>query len=270
METKFRKSTIYLIVLGVFLLIFGGRMFKMVEAGEKAVMFNLFSGVDYDRNFSQGIHVIAPWNKLIVYSVREQQREETMDVLSSDGLNIAVDVSIRFHPKYNELPRLHDKFGREYVGSLVVPEVRSAVREVIGRYTPEELYSTKRDEVQTAIFEETKDIMDNNHIETRALLIRSVKLPSKIQMAIERKLEREQEAKEYEFRLLREQKEAERKRIEAKGIDDFQRIVSEGISDKLLKWKGIEATEALAKSDNAKIVVVGSGKDGLPIILGGN
>lgn len=270
MENKLKPGLIYLII-GVFVLIlFSGRMIKSVDAGERGVLFNFFTGVQFDKVYSQGIHLIAPWNKLVIYEVREQQKEETMDVLSSNGLSIQVDVSARFAPYYDSLPYLHDQFGPTYIQRLVIPEIRSAVREVIGRYTPEELYSTKRDEVQKSIFEASQNALGNNFIDTKALLIRSVKLPKTIQTAIESKLEREQESLEYEFRLEREKKEAERKRIEAQGIDDFQRIVSEGISDKLLKWKGIEATETLANSPNAKVIVIGSGEEGLPIILGGN
>lgn len=245
-------------------------MFKKVDAGERAVLFNLFSGIEFDKTYGQGLHVIAPWNKLIIYEVREQQQEETMDVLSSDGLSISVDVSIRYYPIYATLPNLHDVLGPDYRSRLVIPEVRSEVREVIGNYTADELYSTKRDEVQSAIFNGIQEVLSENFVETKALLIRSIKLPQTLKTAIESKLKREQESLEYKFRIDRETKEAERKRIEAKGIDDFQRIVSEGITDNLLKWKGIEATETLANSPNAKVIVIGSGDDGLPLILGGN
>ncbi|MFT5595345.1 MAG: prohibitin 1, partial [Flammeovirgaceae bacterium] len=143
-------------------------------------------------------------------------------------------------------------------------------RKVIGRYDPEELYSSKRDVIQEEIFTDVKNRLKDKNIYLDAILIRGIELPPNIKMAIEKKLKQEQESQEYEFKIEKEKKEAERKRIEAQGIKDFQDIVSEGISDKLLRWKGIEATLSLAQSPNSKVVVIGQGDDGLPLILGGN
>ncbi len=138
-----------------------------------------------------------------------------------------------------------------------------------GRYTPEEIYSTKREVVGESIFAEVKKMLDGKHIELEAILVRNVELPTNIKAAISEKLEEEQKALKMEFTLDRERKEADRKRIEAKGIADFQRTVSDGISEKLLRWKGIEATEKIARSPNAKVIVIGAGEGGLPLILGG-
>lgn len=267
--------TIRLIIMGVAVLIIiailSQSTFLTIRPGEKGVIFRPFSGgLDKENVHDQGFEIIAPWNEMIIYNVKETQIEESMDIISSNGLSIAVDISMRFHPIYTKIGYLHEKFGVNYLNELAVPELRSGVRKVLGRYTPEELYSTKREQVQTEIYNETDTIMSKNFIQLRAMLIRSVKLPASIQGAIENKLKQEQEALEYEFKLQKEKKEADRKRIEAQGINDFQRIVSEGISDKLLKWKGIEATQDLAKSQNTKIVVIGSGESGLPIILGGD
>ncbi len=249
---------------------FSNSIFLTIQPGEKGIIFQRFSGgLDKENIYSQGFHVIAPWNRMIIYSVREEQMEEKMDVLSSNGLSITVDISTRFHPTYKALGDLHDEFGVNYKSSLVVPEVRSAVREVVGRFSPEELYSTKRSEVEQAIFDKVTSSLSDNHIELKALLIRSVTLPTTISDAIERKLEQEQQSKEYEFRLIREQKEAQRKEIEAEGIKRFQDIVSQGISKNYLQWKGIEATQELANSTNTKVVVIGNSDDGLPLILGG-
>jgi regulator of protease activity HflC (stomatin/prohibitin superfamily) len=148
--------------------------------------------------------------------------------------------------------------------------VRSATRKVIGKYTPEELYSSKREAIQQEIYEMTAANLEANFIFLDALLIRSVMLPATIKTAIEGKLKQEQISQEYEFRIAKEMKEAERKSIEAKGIYDFQTIVSKGINSDLLKWKGIEATRELADSPNSKIVIIGAGDAGLPIILGGD
>lgn len=148
--------------------------------------------------------------------------------------------------------------------------MRSAARSVVGRYTPEQLYSSKHDAIQAEIFEETKKIVDDQYIELDEVLVRDVTLPPTIKEAIERKLRQEQESLEYEFRLVSAQKEAERQRIQAQGKADANQILSESLNDKILRDKGIEATLELAKSNNSKVIVVGSGDDGLPIILGNN
>lgn len=232
-------------------------------------MFRPFGGgVELGRTYPEGFHWVAPWNSLVVYDMRLQEKEEAMDVLARNGLSIHMDVSIRFTPIPPELPLLHREIGPDYMNKIVLPQIRASARKVIGKYLPEELYSSKRDRIQEEIYHETDSILRTKHIHLDAVLIRSVKLPSSIAEAIERKLRQEQEAMEYEFRIEKEKKEAERKRIEALGIKQFQDIVSAGLNPYLLRWKGIEATQALAASQNTKIVIIGSPKDGLPVILG--
>lgn len=267
------KSTylVVAVVAVVVLLLFGSRMFLIIDAGERGVIFRPYtSGLDRENIFGEGFHVVAPWNRMYVYNVREQQREETMDVLDKNGLSINMDVTVRFNPLFDQIPFLHERFGTNFINVLVVPEVRSSVRQVAGRYTAEEIYSTKRQLVEGSIIEETRKTLGGNSIDMRALLIRSINLPAQIKGAIESKLTQEQEALAYEFRLTRELSEAERKRFEAQGIADFNKIISASLTDNILKQKGIDATLELAKSGNAKVVVIGSGKDGLPMILGGN
>ncbi|MFZ5430289.1 MAG: prohibitin family protein [Bacteroidota bacterium] len=267
------KST-YLVIAAaavVVLLLFGSRMFLIIDAGERGVIFRPYtSGLDRENIYGEGFHVVAPWNKMYVYNVREQQREETMDVLDKNGLSINMDVTVRFNPNFDQISSLHERFGTNYINVLVVPEVRSSVRQVAGRYTAEEIYSTKRQQVEGSIIEETRKTLGGNFIDMRALLIRSINLPPQIKGAIESKLTQEQEALAYEFRLTRETSEADRKRIEAQGIADYNKIISASLTDNILKQKGIDATLELSQSNNAKVVVVGSGKDGLPLILGGN
>lgn len=151
---KFNFKTSYLIAVVAILIVlglFGGRMFFIIEAGERAVIFRPYtSGLDLENIYGEGFHVIAPWNRMYVYNVREQQREETMDVLDKNGLSINTDITVRFNPTYDQIGRLHQQFGINFVNVLVVPEVRSSVRQVAGRYTAEEIYSTKRAEVETA------------------------------------------------------------------------------------------------------------------------
>ncbi len=262
---------ISIVAVVVLLLIFGSQMFYVLKPGERAVVFKKFGmGLDKDNILAPGFQVIAPWNDLIRYDVKEQKSEETMDVLDKEGLSINVDITLIFNPFYDKIGFLHENIGANYVSVMVIPNVRSAVRAVTGRYSAEEIYSTKRGEVETEIIEATRNALAQKNIEMKDLLIRSISLPEKIKQAIESKLQQQQEALAYQFRLDREKSEAERKRIEAKGIADYNRIISASLTNSILKQKGIDATLELANSDNSKVVVVGSGKDGLPLILGNN
>lgn len=269
-----QKKTIALII-GIFalilLLIFGNRTFIILKETERAILFRPFSdGLSKDRVFEPGFHLIAPWNRLIRYDVAEQQREERMDVLDKSGLSIVMDITVRFLPIPEKVGYLHEQFKGAYINNLVVPEVRSSVRRVTGRFTAEEIYSTKRNEVEGAIIEETGKVLTQNNIEMRALLIRSITLPDQIKNAIENKLKQEQEALAYQFKLQSANSEAEKLRIEAEGEARANKIINSSLTPELLRMRGIEATLKLAESPNTKVVVVGSGKDGLPLILGNN
>ncbi|HKK77465.1 MAG TPA: prohibitin family protein [Saprospiraceae bacterium] len=269
-----RMSTSIIVgaIIVIAILIFSSATFLTIDAGERGVLFKRFGGgLETEKIYSPGFHVVAPWNKMFVYDVREKQIEETMTVLSSNGLNIALDATVRVNPTYSDIGFLHEKFGENYMNSLVRPEVRSSVRKIIGRYTPEELYSTKRDEVQTEIEEELENTLSSNYIALRAVLIRDIQLPEKVRTAIEEKIEAEQLALKYEYILDQERKEAERKTIEAQAKADANRILNASLTDKILQDKGIEATIELSKSQNSKVIVVGGdGSNGLPLILGGN
>jgi regulator of protease activity HflC (stomatin/prohibitin superfamily) len=265
------------IIIGVISLIvvlyLSSEIFITIKSGERGVLYKRFGGgTDFESSFNPGFHIKAPWNEIYVYNVRENIINEKMDVLDKNGLSISVDVSVRFFPIYKRIAFLHEYFGEQYIELLVKPEVRSTVRRVMGRYSAEEIYSTKRAEVEDAIIKETEEILksENNNIQMQALLIRSINLPDQIKNAIELKLQQEQEALAYQFRLQREESEAERKRIEAEGIAQFNRIINASLTQQILRQRGIEATLELSKSPNAKVVVVGSGDDGLPLILGNN
>ncbi len=263
-------------IIGFFILIvvimFSSATFLTIEPGYKGVLFRRFAGgLDKDKIYNAGFHVIAPWNNMHLYSVREVQLEEEMEVLSSNGLNIKVDVTVRVNPVHSDIGELHEQFGLDYLTSLVRPEVRSSVRKIIGRFTPEELYSTKRDEVQTLIQENLSATLAENYIELKASLIRDIELPEKVKTAIESKIEAEQLALKYEYILDQERKEAERKIIEANAKAEANRILNASLSENILRDKGIEATLELANSSNSKVIVVGGGgSDGLPLILGNN
>ncbi len=269
------KRLVPIIVIGVitFLVVVGlsSSIFYKVNSGERAVIFRQFTtGLDKENIIMPGFGMKSPWNDIYIYDVKENTAEEDMPVLDKNGLSINVEVTIRFHPKFDQIGDLHEKFEQNFVSRIVIPELRSAVRQVTGRYTAEEIYSTKRSEVEAEIKTETEKALSANHISMRALLIRSINLPVDISQAIENKLKQEQEALAYQFRLEREKSEAERKKIAAEGEAVANNIVSNSFTDRLLKMRGIEATLELAKSPNSKVVIVGSGDDGLPLILGGN
>ncbi|MEM9990819.1 MAG: prohibitin family protein [Bacteroidota bacterium] len=253
------------------LMIFSNATFLTLEPGEKGVLFKRFAGgLDKDNIYSQGFHIIAPWNNLFRYDVRTQEAFENMEVLSKNGLTIKVELSYRFQPKPEQIGYLHEEIGSKYKDRIIIPEIRSATREVIGKYLPEELYSTKREAIQDEIFQRTEEAVTKKHIILDAVLIRGVTLPVKLQEAIGRKLEEEQASLQMEFLLEKERKEAERKIIEAQAKADANQILNASLTDKILKDKGIEATMELANSNNSKVVIVGGGGDGLPLILNNN
>lgn len=260
-------GVIGLVVL-IIVLIVANSTLLTIDAGNRGVLFRPFSGgIDKKNIYGTGFHMIAPWNTMYVYDVKEKQLEESMSLLSSNGLNIKVDITVRVAPALDKIGELHENFGINYMTSLVSPEVRSAVRRVIGRYEPEELYSTKRDEVQGHIQADLEKTLAKNFIVLKATLIRDIELPEKVRRAIEEKIEAEQKALKYEYILAQEQKEKERLLIEASAKAESNRILTESLNDRILTDKGIEATLKLAQSPNAKIVIFGGGKDGLPLIL---
>jgi prohibitin 1 len=264
------KRLIALIVIAVLAVVVLIKSSVTINAGENGVLFQTFgSGVYTEDPFDEGFHIIAPWNKMIVYQVRQQKISESMAVLSSNGLEIKLDVTLQFQPIKKKLPFLHKEKGVNYIDDIVIPAIRSATRSVIGRYTPEEIYSSKRDVIQEEIDEETKVILEKQYIAVNEVLVRDITLPPTIKMAIEEKLKQEQESLQYEFRLQKEQKEAQRIKIAAEGKAEANRILNASLTANILQEKGIEATLKLAESPNTKVVVVG-GKDGLPLILGNN
>jgi regulator of protease activity HflC (stomatin/prohibitin superfamily) len=252
-------------------LIFLFRSAVNIGYGEAGVVWKRFGGgtVTDKPALSEGFHIIAPWNKVYIYNIKQQEEFESgMRVLSSNGLEISLDVSVLYQPIIDDLGLLHKTKGEDYLNIVIVPEIRAVARSVIGRYTPEQLYSTKRDAIQNEIYEETKKKVEPQHVQINSVLVRDVTLPPSIKEAIQRKLTQEQEALEYEFRLEKAKQEAEKVRIEAEGKALANRILNASLTRNILLEKGIEATLQLSESTNAKVIVIGSGDNGLPIILG--
>lgn len=261
-------STALMVFFGFLILLFiSSGAFITIEAGQKGVLFKKFGGgLDIENVYAQGFHVIAPWNKMYIYDVREQIKEESMSVLSSDGLDIKIDVSVRFRPVQSKIGFLHDEIGKMYRETIVADLTRATVRRIIGRYTPEEIYRNKREEIETRLQEELTISLEDKYIVLESALLREIKLPEQIENAIQDKLKAKEEAAKIDFQIERQKKESERIRIEALAKAEANRILSASLTDKILQEKGILATQELAKSPNTKVVVVG-GKDGLPLIL---
>lgn len=243
-------------------------IFIFLGPGEKGVLWRRFlAGTDVDTVFEEGTCLIFPWDVMTVYDTRVQTVDRTFDTLSSNGLTVQVQMSIRYSPDRRRLGYLHKEVGTNFLEVVVLPEVGAALRVVVARYEPADLYTIARPDFQRQVTELARAEAAERYVHVDDVQIRSVVLPPSVQQAIETKLAEEQRALQYQYTLRREQQEADRKRIEAAGIRDFQQLVANGISEEYLQWKGIEATLDLAKSTNAKVVIIGSSENGLPLIL---
>ncbi len=276
-----------------------------VPSGKVGVLWKRFNGLDLycwcwvgrgtvldPRELrEEGLHVIWPWDKLYLYDLRLQSNTQTYNAISKDGVNVGAEISVRYQLLHNSVAVMHKFIGPDYLNSVIAPEIGSQARQVISQYTAEEVYTSReaiqkqiRDAAQRSLAANLNKLVQpeameqpdprhyneflQNAIQILDTLVLSIELPPEIVAAINRQTEQYYMINEYKFRVQREAEESKRKQIEADGIAAFQKTVSQGISDSYLRWRGIEATLALAQSPNTKIVIIGSGKDGLPIILG--
>jgi regulator of protease activity HflC (stomatin/prohibitin superfamily) len=238
-----------------------------INSGEGGVLYRRFYGTETDKVYGEGLHAIFPWDTMYIYDGRIQTVLHDFDVLTSQGLPIHLSLAIRFRPEYDMLGLLHQQVGPDYINTIITPEVESVLRKRLSPYNPEDIYMNKNN-VLTQVVLEAMEALGQKYVLANDVIIREIQLPPAIDQAIEEKLTEEQREKAYVYRLEREEKEAQRKRVEAEGIKDYQNTVSKTLSDKLLKWQGIQATLDLAKSNNSKIVIIGAGNSGLPLILG--
>jgi regulator of protease activity HflC (stomatin/prohibitin superfamily) len=240
--------------------------FTVIPAGHVGVVD--FFGIVSDNTMPAGINFINPLAKVVKYSVQTTEEKETMQVLSREGLTIGLEISVLYRLNPDSAARVYKTVsGGDFLNVLLVPQFRSISRSVTASFQASALYSSEREALSEAINKELSAIVGKRGITIESTPLRNVVLPGQLTEAIEQKQRAEQESQRMEFILTKERQEADRKRIEAKGIADFQNIVAQGISEQLLRWKGVEATEKLANSPNTKVIIVGSGKDGLPVIL---
>lgn len=238
----------------------------VIPAGHVGVVD--FFGVVLDRTLGAGINMVNPLAKVIKYSIQTQEHKEAMQVLSREGLTIGLEASALYRLNPDSAARVYMTVkGGDYETIILIPQFRSICRAVTASFQASALYSTERERLGASIQEELAKTVAPRGVAIENTLIRNVALPTQLTEAIEQKQRADQESQRMEFILTKEKQEADRKRIEARGIADFQTIVAAGISENLLRWKGIEATLKIAESNNSKVVIIGSGKDGLPIIL---
>jgi len=263
-----QETSFALIGMSVAILIAVLQCWTIIPAGHVGVI-DFFGNVS-DKTLYPGVNLVNPMANVVKFDARTQELKETMTVPSKEGLSIDLELSLLFSLSFQNANKIYKTVGEDYVDRIVIPQFRSVVRGVTSQYDAKALYTAEREQLSKQIETDLLKLVGPRGINIESSPMRQITLPAGLTASIEEKLKAEQESQRMQFVLQRETQEAERKRIEAKGIADFQDIVSKGISDQLLKWKGIEATEKLAGSNNTKIVVIGSGKDGLPIILGGN
>ena len=263
-----QEASFALIGIGVAILIAVLQCWTIIPAGHVGVI-DFFGNVS-DKTLYPGVNLVNPMANVVKFDARTQELKETMTVPSKEGLSIDLELSLLFSLSFQNANKIYKTVGEDYVERIVVPQFRSVVRGVTSQYDAKALYTAEREQLSKQIETDLLKLVGPRGINIESSPMRQITLPPGLTASIEEKLKADQESQRMQFVLQRETQEAERKRIEAKGIADFQEIVSKGISEQLLKWKGIEATEKLAGSANTKIVVIGSGKDGLPLILGGN
>lgn len=241
-----------------------------IPSGHNGVKYYKFrEGTQIGRIYGEGFQWHLPWNSFFVYKTQTDERKEVLQVLSADGASIELETSVWFRPIINKLDSLQITIGPNYYEVVIGPALRGEGRSIVGRYKPDELYSTKREIIASEILGTMQNLLKDKYVEVQNIIIRNVILPKNVSDAINEKLAADQAQQKMQFVLMKETQEAERKRIEAQGIADFQRIITQGLTKNLLLWKGIEATEKLAESPNTKVVVIGSSESGLPLILGG-
>lgn len=261
----------YLIVgallLILVIIVLWSRILVVIKPGEAGVLYRMLTtGTVTDHVYAEGLHIVMPLNTMYKYDTRVQITLHELDVLTSSGLPIKLSLAVRYQVTYDLLGILHQQVGPDYPNKIILPQIESVLRRNIGQYTPEDIY-TNRAGVLSKIISLALEEVGRRFIQVDDIIIRSVQLPEVVQKSIETKLVNEQQFLAYKFRNKMEAEEATRKGIEAAGIAAYQKTISTTLNDKLVQWQGIQATLELAKSPNSKVIVIGAGKAGLPIIL---
>jgi regulator of protease activity HflC (stomatin/prohibitin superfamily) len=260
--------TLVVLVVAFVVVFFFDRVVISIHPGQLGVLWRrLGAGTVIDTVYGEGLHVILPFNAMYIYNVRKQQFSDSIDVLTLDGLTVKVQYTTRYYLDRDTLPLLHQRVGPDYVNVAVRPDVRAVIRTVFGQFKPEEIYTSQR-AIQERVSELSKVRLGARFVALDDVPIEAITLPTRISQAIEAKMAQQQLEGEYVYRLAIAAKEAERLRVESDGLKVYNDTVNSSLTPAVLEWYGIKATQELAKSPNAKVVVIGASKSGLPIILG--
>jgi regulator of protease activity HflC (stomatin/prohibitin superfamily) len=254
-----------IIVAVILFILLMSKSIVVVPAGHVGVKV-LFGNVA-EKTLDAGMHIVNPLVKVHDMTVRTQQISEDAKVPSKEGLIVNLDITVLYSLNSREASEVYKTIGLDYENVIIVPLLRSVVRGVTAGYEAKALYTAEREALANQMMEQLKPMVEKRGINLEKVMLRSVKLPDILATAIEKKLEAEQQSEQMKFVLAREKQEAERKRIEAKGISDYNREVAQSLTKEIIQLRGIEATNKLAESSNSKIVIAG-GRDGLPVILG--
>ncbi|MDQ7816733.1 MAG: prohibitin family protein [Melioribacteraceae bacterium] len=263
---RYQEARFSLVGIGVGAIVALLQLFTVVPAGTVGVVD--FLGNVSDNTLKAGVNFVNPMARVINFSIKTQELKEMMNVPSQEGQNVQLEISLLFSLDPDNASKIYKTVGENYADIILIPQFRSVVRGTTAKYEAKALYTSSREVLAHEIKDELEKLVGPRGILIDAAPLRQIALPAGLTASIEEKLKAEQESQRMQFVLQRESQEADRKRIEAKGIADFQDIVARGISQQLLQWKGIEATEKLASSQNSKVIIIGAGKDGLPVILG--
>lgn len=266
-----RHFTTLIVVGGVLvfaIIFFAPMIFITIHSGEVGVVYRRFGGgTQTDRVLGEGMKVIPPWDKLFVYNVRVQEVKHAMQAVTNEGLTVHVDLSIRYHPETELVGLLQERVGPDYRDTIVIPEVESGIRTLIGANSTHDVYTLQRTLMQTVI-NDTVEHVSQKYITIDQIIMRAVSLPPKVQAEIEEKMAQKQVAESYEYRLEIARQEALRRQIEAGGLRNYNDTLNPSLTPSVLRWQGIEATRQLANSPNTKTIIIGD-KTGLPLIVGG-
>ena len=260
------KREHWFLVMAPFVLLGGTGCSTTIGPGQAGVLWRASDGTQHE-TYGEGLHMIAPWNQLYVYDLRSMSRDELLSVIAVNGLSIKLDTSVRYHVLPTEVVAMHEELGPDYYQKVLEPVLRSEARRVFGQYTPEEIYSTKREVIEREIRLGVIAKIAGRHIALEAILIKDVELPAAIRAAIDSKLAAEQEVLKMKYVIEVAKYTAEQRRIEAQGVADYNQIIAASLTSPMLEFDRIQELNRLAASSNAKTVVIGPGAGGTPVLL---
>ena len=264
------RLLILLFVLGFLVVYFAPNIFITVRSGEVGVMFSrFFGGTQTDRVMGEGLKMVPPWDHMYIYNVRVQEQKHTLTVLSKEGLSITLNLSIRYHPEVEMVGMLHRMVGPKYKERIVIPEVESAMRTVMGQFEMRQVYGSERGLVQKVI-DDSLEKVSQKFVKIDSVVLRSVELPPDLAKAIEEKMMQKELAEAYEYKMEQAKQESARQQIEAAGIKSYHDTLNASLTPNVLKWEAIQATKKLSESPNTKTIIMGNTSGTLPVMLGGD